>query len=168
MSSKLVMIDPEEYVLEGEFERLRAADGTFLDEANILAAIEQYKTDYVDQGLALGEFNEGFLVMPTIVEYGGEMVEAEQVVEEEKDPAFMIIDIYWDRDKRAICGKIILLDTEDGDKIKKAIGQGIEPFMSAAQTDLYTVMDKETGRVYTRISNIQGYKISLFNFHSTM
>lgn len=162
------MIDPEEYVLEGEFERLRAADGTFLDEANILAAIEQYKTDYVDQGLALGELNEGFLVMPTIVEYGGEMVEAEQVAEEQKDPAFMILDIYWDRDKRSICGKIILLDTEDGDKIKKAIGQGVESFMSAAQTELYTVMDKETGRMYTRISNIQGYKISLFNFHSTM
>jgi len=168
MSSKLVVIDPEEYVLEGEFERLRAADGTFLDEANILTAIEQYKIDYVDQGLALGELNEGFLVMPTIVEYGGEMVEAEQVTEEQKDPAFMIIEIYWDRDKRAICGKIILLDTEDGEKIKKAIGQGIETFMSAAQTDIYTVMDKESGRMYSRISNIQGYKISLFNFHSTM
>ena len=166
--SKLVVIDPEEYILEGEFEKLRAVEGTFLDEENILAAIDQYKTNYVDQGLALGELNEGFLVMPTIVEYGGEMVEAEQVSEEQKDPAFMIIDIYWDRDMRAICGKIILLDTEDGDKAKKAIAQGIETFMSASQTELYTVMDKKNGRMYSRISNIQGYKISLFNFHNTL
>jgi len=167
--SKLVVIDPQEYVLEGEFEKIRAAEHTFLDEENILAAIEQFKIDYVDQGLALGELNEGFLVMPTIVEYeDGKKVKGDTVVDEERDPAFMIIDIYWDRDKRAICGKIIVLDTDDGDKIKHAIEQGVECFMSATQTELYTVMDKESGRVYSRISNIRGYKISLFNFHSTV
>lgn len=166
--SKLVVIDPTEYVLEGEFERLRAPENTFLDEENILAAVEQFKMDFVDQGLALGELNEGFLVMPTVVEYDGKTVEGEQVIEEEKDPAFMIIDIYWDRDRRAVCGKLIILDNEEGDKVKHAIGQGIECFMSASQTELYTVMDKENGRMYCRISNIKGYKLSLFNFHNTI
>lgn len=166
--SKLVVIDPVEYVLEGEFERLRAPERTFLDEQNILLAIEQYREDFVDQGLALGGLNDGFLVMPTIVEYDGKSIEAEQVVEEEKDPAFMIIDIYWDRNKNAICGKLILLDTEDGEKIKHAISQGIECFISASQTELYTTMDENNGRMYCRISNIKGYKMSIFNFHSTV
>jgi len=158
--SKLVVIDPEEYVLEGEFERLRAPERTLLDEDNIITAIEQFKIDYVDQGAALGELNDGFLVMPT--------VDGEQVVEEEKDPAFMIIDIYWNGDKRAICGKLIILDTDDGQKVKKAIGQGVECFMSATQTELYTIMEQETGRMLCRISNISGYKLSLFSFHSTV
>ena len=165
--AKLTVIDPEEYVLEGEFERVRAQEHMFLDEQNILAAIEQYKEDFVDQGFALGELNEGFLTMPTIVEYDGQNVQAEQVSEEEKDPAFMIIDIYWNREKMAICGKLIILDTEDGEKIKEAINQKIECFMSASQTELYSVMDKANGRMYTRISNIQGYKLSLFNFHNS-
>ncbi len=158
--SKLIVIDPEEFVLEGEFERLRVPEGTFLDEDNIITAIEQFKIDYVNQGAALGELNDGFLVMPTI--------DGEQVVEEEKDPAFMIIDIYWDGDRRTICGKLIILDTEDGKKIKKAISQGVECFMSASQTELYTVMEQENGRVLNRVSNIKGYKLSLFTFHSTV
>lgn len=166
--SKLVLIDPQEFVFEGEFERLRAPELTFLDENNIVTAIEQFKFDYVDQGAALGELNDGFLVMPTIVEYDGKSIEGEQVVEEERDPAFMIIDIYWDRDRRAICGKLIILDTEDGEKIKKAVGQGIECFMSASQTELYTVMEENSGRMLCRISNIKGYKISIFNFHNTI
>jgi len=166
--SKLVVIDPEEYVLEGEFERLRAPEHTFLDEENILAAVEQFKVDFVDQGLALGELNEGFLVMPTIVEYNGKSVSAEQVAEEDKEPAFMILSIYWDRDRRAICGRLIILNNDEGEKVKKAINQGVECFMSATQTELYTVMDKENGRMYCRISNIQGYRLSLFNFHSTV
>ena len=166
--SKLFVIDPEDYIIEGEFERVKAPERTILDEENIIAAVEQFKVDYVDQGLALGELNEGFLVMPTIVYNNGEETEAEQVVEEEKDPAFMILDIYWDWERRAICGKIIILDTEDGEKIKKAINQGVECFMSASQTELYTVMDRDTGRMLCRISNIKGYKISMFNFHSTV
>jgi len=158
--SKLIVIDPEEFVLEGEFERLRAPERTVLDENNIITAIEQFKIDYVDKGAALGELNDGFLVMPT--------VDGEQVVEEEKEPAFMIIDIYWNGDKRAICGKLIILETEDGEKIKKAIGQGVECFMSASETELYTTMEQESGRMLCRISNIKGYKLSLFSFHNTI
>jgi len=158
--SKLLVVDPIEYVLEGEFERVVAPAGTFLDEENILAAIWQFKTDFVDPGCAVGELNDGFLLIPT--EYG------EQVSDEEKEPAFMIIDIYWDRDKRAICGKLILLDTEDGENVKKSISQGVDCFMSATQTDLYTIMDENTGRMYCRISNIKGYKLSLISFQSTI
>jgi hypothetical protein len=160
MSSKLLMIDPENFVLEGEFERLIVPEKTILDEENILAAIDQFKTDFVDPGLAVGELNEGFLIIPT--------EDGEQVIEEEKEPAFMIIDIYWDRSRRAICGKLILLDTEDGDKVKKEIGQGVECFMSATQTETYTVMDDSNGRMLTRISNIKGYKLSLFKFQNTI
>jgi len=166
--SRLVVIDPVEYILEGQFERIDVPERTFLDEENVLLSIEQYREDYVDKGLALGELNDGFLIIPTVVEYDGKSIEAEQVDEEEKDPAFMIIDIYWNRDRRTICGKVILLDTEDGDKIKKAIGQGVECFMSASQTEGYIVMDENSGRMYYRISNIRGYKISLFNFHNTV
>lgn len=158
--AKLLVIDREEYVLEGEFERIKTQSGVMLDEENVLAAIEQYKVDYVDQGLALGVLNEGFLVMPT--------EDGEQVVEEDKDPAFMIIDIYWNRDERSICGKLILLDTDGGEKAKAAINQGVECFMSVSKTETYTTMDKESGRMLDRISNISGYELSIFNFHSTI
>ena len=156
--AKLTVIDPVEYILDGDFEKIRAPGRTIVDVENVLTAIEQYRIDYVEPGLAVGELNDGFLIIPT--------EDGEQVVEEERDPAFMIIDIYWDSESRAICGTIIILDTEDGDKIKKAIDQGIECFMSASQTDSYETMDNATGRTLYRISNIKGYKISLFDFHN--
>ncbi len=166
--AQLVIIDPENYVLEGEFEKIKALPQTMLDEGNVLAAVEQYKVDYVDQGLAVGELNDGFLIIPTVIEYNGKSVEAEQVSEDEKLPAFMIIDVYWDRYREAICGKLILLDNQEGDKVKNAISQGIECFMSASETETYTVMDKENGRMYSRISHIKGYRISLFNYRNTV
>jgi hypothetical protein len=164
--SKLVVIDKAEYIMEGEFEKIRTPERTFIDEENVLANVEQFKTDFVDKGLALGELNDGFLVMPTIMEYDGKQVQGEQVVEEEKEPAFMIIDVYWNKERRAICGKLIILDTEDGEKIKEAINHGMECFISASQTELYDVMD-DAGRTLCRISNIKGYKISIINFHNT-
>lgn len=166
--SKLKLVDKENYILEGVFEKLRVVEHTFLDEDNILDAIDHYKANYVDKGLALGELNDGFLVIPTMVEYGGEQVKAEQVAETTKGPAFMIIDIYWNPDEETICGSIILLDTEEGDKVKDAINQGVECFVSASETEIYTIMDKNSGRMYSRISNIQGYKISLFEFHNKL
>jgi hypothetical protein len=166
--SKLKLIDEENYILEGEFEKLRVPEHTFLDEDNILDAIEDYKINYVDPGLAMGELNDGFLVVPTMVQYGGEQVQAEQVAKEEKDPAFMIIDIRWNPDRESIEGQIIILDSKDGIKVKNAINQGVECFVSASETELYTIMDKDSGRMYSRISNIQGYKISLFEFHNKL
>lgn len=111
---KLFVIDRQDYVLEGEFEKIRVQNQTVLiDEENILSAIAQYKKDYVDRGMAIGYLNSGFLVMPTI--------DGEQVVDEDRDPSFMIIDIYWNREEKCICGKLIIIDSDDGDKIKGAI-----------------------------------------------
>jgi hypothetical protein len=158
--SKLLVIDRQEYVLEGEFERLRAPERTIIDEENVIQTIEEYKQNFVNEGLALGTLNEGFLVIPTD--------DGEQVYEEEKDPAFMIIDIYWNRDRSSICGKLIILDTEDGEVIKAAINQGVDCFMSSSETETYEEMNKETGRILYKIANIKGYRLSLFNFHSTI
>jgi hypothetical protein len=141
--SKLLVIDRVNYVLEGQLEKIKPQERTILDEENITTAIKQYKNDYVDQGLALGELNEGFLLIPTKIEYGDKIVEGEQVAEEEKEPAFMIIDVYWNSEAKEICGKLIILDTEDGDKIKAAIDKGTDCFISASETEIYTVMEKE-------------------------
>jgi len=160
--SKLLLIDKSEdgYMLEGELERLRPAGNTFLDEENILLAIEQFKADLVDQGAAVGTLNDGFLVIPT--EHG------EQVAEDDKEPAFMIVDVYWNRDQKTICGIIMLIENEEGAKVKSAIDRGVECFISSSNTELYTVMDEDSGRMYNRISHIGGYKISLFEFHNTI
>lgn len=158
--SKLTVIDPVECILEGEFEKIRVPERTFLDEENVLAAIEQFKADFVNQGLAIGYLNEGFLTIPT--------EQGEQVIDEDKEPAFMIIDVYWNRDRRAICGRLILFpETADGIKIKEALEQGMECFISASETELYDTMD-DSGRTVCRISNIKGYKISIFNFHNKL
>ena len=166
--AKLKVIDKEQFILEGEFERIRSMEGTTLDEENILTSIETYKTNVVDQGFALGCLNDGFLTMPTEVDFNGERKSAEQVVQTEKDPAFMIIDLIWDTYKRAVLGRLIILDTDEGMKVKEAINQGVECYMSGSQTEVYTVMEENTGRVLSRISNIQGYQLSLFNFQPTI
>ena len=158
--SKLNVIDQENLILEGEFEKIRVADKTFLDEQNILEEILKYKEERVDKGLAFGYLNDGFLIMPT--------EDGDQVVEEDKDPAFMIIDIYWNQGKKTIEGKIILLDSDDGNKVKNELSQGVECYMSASETEVYTSLDKEHSRMMSRIINIKGYKLSLLNFHSTI
>lgn len=162
---KLKVVDYDDFVLEGEFEKIIPIHNTFLDEENVLSAVQKFKDEFVDKGLALGTLNDGFLVMPVDVEIFGYQLQADQVCEENKDPSFMIIDIYWERDLKAICGRLIILDTEDGLKIKDAIKRGVECFISASDTDVYTTMDKEDGRIYTKMSNINGYKISLIDFY---
>ena len=64
--SKLRLIDPQEFILEGEFEKIRAAERTLLDEENVMAVVENYKEEYVNKGLAVGELNDGFLIIPTL------------------------------------------------------------------------------------------------------
>ena len=158
--SKLTVIDRQEYILQGEFERIKAPERTILDENNVILAVQKFKEEVVDLGLGLGTLNDGFLTIPT--EYG------DQVYEEDKEPAFMILSVYWDSDKGAICGTIIILDNDEGNKVKAAIDQGVECFMSASETDSYEDMDKESGRILYKICDIKGYKLSLFNFKSTV
>jgi hypothetical protein len=151
--SKLLIINKEEFILEGEFERIKTPYKIYVDEENVLTAIAYFKENYVDKGLAVGFLNDGFLTIPT--EYG------DQVEEEDRDPAFMILNIYWDRKSLAICGSLIILPSQDGDTIKDAILQGADCFISISETESYTVMDKDNGKMYCKISNIGGYKISL-------
>jgi hypothetical protein len=113
----------------------------------------------VDTGQALGELNEGFLTMPT--ELG------DQVVEQLRTPAFMVIDIWWERERHAICGKLIILNSEDGEKIKQSLKQGIECYVSSADIDSYPIKDESSSRVLFRVSEIRGFKVSLMNFHYT-
>lgn len=162
--SKLTLIDSTQFILEGAFEKIRTAESVHLDEESIIKTIEKFKKSKVDQGVALGELNDGFLVLPVIIEQDGEQKEVEQIVDLQKEPAFMIVDIWWESEKQSIFGKIIILDTEDGQKIKESINQNAECFISATETEVYTVMNKSDGKMYCRISDIKGYKISIFNF----
>ena len=166
INSDTFCLEKTDVVLEGVFEKITPSQNTLIDEDNVLAAVDRYKKEFVETGEALGCLNDGFLTMPIMVEHGGENVEAEQIVEEEKDPAFMVLDIWWNRDIKSICGAIVILDTIDGLKIKNAIAQGVGCFISATQTETYATMDEGNGRMYYRISNINGYKISMFDFHN--
>lgn len=158
--AKLKLIDSEQFILDGEFERFKAPSRSILDEDSVINAIEKYNKEMVLPGKAFGSLNEGFLLMAT--EMG------EQIDEEEKIPAFMIIDIQWDAEKKVVFGKIILLDTDDGNKIKDALKIGLECYMSSSETNVHIILDKQSGKLLCRVSDIKGYKVSILNFHNTI
>lgn len=157
---KLNVTSYEDFILEGEFEKIKIPEKSFLDEDSVILAVNKFKTERVDKGFALGQLSEGFLTIPT--------EEGDQVIEEQKNPAFMIIDIWWEREKRAIFGKIILLDSEDAEKMKQSLQQGIECYVSSADIDSYPVKEENSSRVLFRISEIRGFKVSLMSFHNTI
>jgi len=156
---KLKLINKEEFILEGVFEKFTIHSNAILDVEKAKKAIESYKTDKVDKGLSLGYLNEGFLLMPT--------EDGEQVVEEDKDPAFMVTDIWFNEENQSISGQIILLDTSDGIKVKNALLQGIECYVSNANIDIYPTTEKNQAVVKMAVGEIKGFNISLMNFHST-
>ena len=157
---KLNIVDKANFILEGEFEKFKMPAKATLDEQSVINAVGKYKLEIVDKGFAVGELSEGFLTIDT--GYG------DQIAEQVKDPAFMIVDIWWDTEKRGIWGKVIVLDSADGMKIKSALGQGIECYMSSSETDTYHAKEENTSRVLFRISEIKNFKVSLMNFHSTI
>lgn len=155
---KLVLIDSENFILEGEFEKIKSSGKTVIDENSVKKAIELYKNNFVTPGLALGELSEGFLTMPT--------VDGDQVVDEKRDAAFMVVDIWWKPESRAIYGKIIILNSQDGIKIKEASMQGADCYMSSSETDSYPIKDEKSSQILLRISEIKNYKISIMDFHN--
>jgi len=157
---KLNVVSYKDFVLEGEFERIKAPDKTVLDEESVITAIKKFKDEKVSLGYALGTLNEGFLVMPT--------EDGDQVVEENRPPAFMIIDIQWNSERKSIVGTVIILDSPDGEKIKNAIMQGTECYISYADTDSYLAKDENSSSVLLKISEIRGFKISIMSFHNTI
>jgi len=157
---KLNLIDGNQFILEGEFEKIREQKGSILDNESVKLAVEKYNTDYVVPGKALGVLNEGFMVMPT--------ADGDQVVEEQREPAFMVISAEWDEEKRIVKGQVIILNSPDGIKIKQGIQQGIECYISSSETEIYNAKEEGTSRILQKVADIKGYSISMMNFHNTI
>ena len=63
---KLNLVDPAQYILEGEFEKIREQKGSVLDNDSVLLAVEKYNTEFVAPGKALGTLNINKAVPVTI------------------------------------------------------------------------------------------------------
>jgi len=157
---KLSIIDSEQFILGGEFEKIRTTQKAVLYEQSVIDALEKYKEKFISPGLAVGELSDGFLTMPT--------ADGEQVIEQQKPPAFMIIDIDWNPENKSIFGKVILLDSEDGIKIKESLKQGMDCYITSGEIESYMTKEEETSRVLNCISEIKGFKMSIMNFHSNI
>ena len=158
---KLSIIDASQFILEGEFEKIREQKGSILDEQSIVDSVTKYISDYVTPGKALGVLNEGFLTMPT--------ADGDQVVAEEtKEPAFMIIGAEWNSKKSCIEGQVVILNSPDGVKVKQAIQQGVDCYISSSETETYNAKEEGSSRILQKVSEVKGYKMSIMNFHSTI
>jgi hypothetical protein len=153
---KQISIDGFDCVLTGGFEKISIPPNTVLDEESVIKTIQNYKTNFVEKGTAFGFLNNGFLLIPT--------EEGEEVDTQEKPPAFMIIDILWNSEKQLVEGTIIVLDTDDGNKIKQAVSRGGECYVSNSGIDIYTQFDKESGSLLSKASGIQNYHVSILDF----
>lgn len=155
---KLNIIDFDNFILEGEFEKIKKPENAIIDENSLQVAIEDYKRNFVKNGNALGKLNDGFLVMPTI--------DGEQVVEEQKIPCFMVIDIWWNNERKSLFGKVILLNTPDANKVKQSLRQGVDCYISQGDIESYPVKDKDTSQILLKIQKINGFDMSIMSFHS--
>lgn len=154
--SKLTVIDLENFILEGEFERFnKIPPNTTLNEESIRKAVQKYKDEYVDKGDGLGYLNDGFLTIPTDL--------GEQISEEQKDPAFMVLNIGWEPYTKSVVGRIVILDSEDGLKIKGALKTGANAYISSSETETYDRLNKEQSRLEFCIAELKNYKISLLS-----
>lgn len=153
---KLTIIDFENFILEGEFERFKAPPRALLDTQSIQRAVEDYNVNQVKKGLAFGHLNDGFLIMPT--------VDGEKVDTSEKDPAFMIVDVEYNGVTKGVKGKILILDTEDGLKIKQGIKKGMNCYISSSESTEGSALDKDKGRLVHKIMHLGGYRLSMLDY----
>lgn len=150
--AKLSIVDASNFILEGEFEKIKPSEGSALNEASAKEAVEIYR-ELALNGDAIGYLNDGFFTIETD--------QGEQVDETEKEPAFMVLDLAWEPYSKAVFGRIIILDSNDGLLIKKAISEGTNCYISSSETEFYTNMNKDRARVEMYVTELKNYKISL-------
>jgi len=153
---KLTIIDLENFIMEGEFERFKSPPKATLDINSIIRAANDYNTNHVKKGFAFGHLNDGFLLIPTD--------KGEKVDETQNAPAFMVVDVEWNSAKKGIVGKIMILDTPDGLKIKESVQKGMHCYISGSETTAGVTVDKDSGRRIYRVMDLQGYKLSILDY----
>lgn len=142
--------------MEGEFERFKSPPRASLDKDSIMRAVNEFNINFVKKGLAFGHLNDGFLIIPTEI--------GEKVDETENSPAFMIVDVEWNPAKKGVKGKILILDTPDGIKIKEGVKKGMNCYISGSKTTDSSALDKNTARVMYRVMELGGYQLSILDY----
>ena len=151
---KLEAVDYEQFIFQGEFERFnKIPPHTFLDEKSAINAVDRYN-EWALGGQVFGSLNDGFLLIPT--------ADGEQVDGQQKEPAFMILKVWWDSKKKSVNGQIMILDSNDGQKIKSRINEGAECYISSSKTLSGSNLDS-LGRAIYQIIELDEYQISLID-----
>jgi len=150
----LLLIDKENYVLDGVLYTLPLSEAPPLDEVSVEKAVAYYKKKLVDADLAYGKLEEAIqesvendMSIEEYEQYATQdpiAIAANQTIDgtfddEEilhpNESAFQLLDILYDRESRTIIGRIYLLDTPAGRYAKSRVDAGMHCVVTQAYVD---------------------------------
>ena len=156
---ELAVIDEVNFVFEGIFSKIVERDGceTIID--NIYHAVDVYKINFVDEGLALGKFSDSMLLMPEYEYEDDEVFVGNELSYEEA--GFVITNIWFDEPTMTIKGQLCLLqDTEPGIKAIEFFKSGVNLYISKTNHNDTVWKDEELGTFYYDYISIENFELS--------